>query len=212
VISSYLQALLLTGARREEMAELRWQDVDFRWASLWVKDKVAEEGRKIPLTPYLAGLLQGLKRLNETPLKVRSISMPPEDRWQPSEWVFFSRGSKRGRISEPRIAHNRALSSAGLNHVTLHGLRRTFSNLAEWVEMPIGVVAQIMGHAPTATAERHYKSRPLDLLAVWHRKYEAWILEQAGIAPAATTEPHGLHLVEAQGRAPAGIAKLTAGS
>ena len=49
VISTYLQALLLTGARREEMASLRWQDVDFQWNSIWVKDKVAEEGRKIPL-------------------------------------------------------------------------------------------------------------------------------------------------------------------
>lgn len=34
VISAYLQALLLTGARREEMAALRWQDVDFQWSSV----------------------------------------------------------------------------------------------------------------------------------------------------------------------------------
>lgn len=33
VVSAYLQALLLTGARREEMAGLRWQDVDFRWGA-----------------------------------------------------------------------------------------------------------------------------------------------------------------------------------
>ena len=41
VMSAYLQALLLTGARREEMAGLRWQDVDFQWGNIWVKDKVA---------------------------------------------------------------------------------------------------------------------------------------------------------------------------
>src|SRR6202030_1456917 len=46
VASAYLQALVLTGARRDEMATLRWTDVDFQWGSLWVKDKVAEEGRK----------------------------------------------------------------------------------------------------------------------------------------------------------------------
>ena len=34
VISAYLQALLLTGARREEMAALRWADVDFQWRSM----------------------------------------------------------------------------------------------------------------------------------------------------------------------------------
>ena len=65
--------------------------------------------------------------------------------------------------------------------MTLHGLRRTFASLAEWVEMPRGVIAQIMGHAPNATAEKHYINRPLELLAVWHNKYEAWILGQAGV-------------------------------
>jgi hypothetical protein len=38
-----------------------------------------------------------------------------------------------------------------------------------------------MGHAPNATAEKHYITRPLELLAVWHGKYEAWTLEQAGV-------------------------------
>lgn len=161
VISAYLQGLLLTGARREELAGLRWSDVDFQWGSIWVKDKVAEEGRKIPLTPYFSSLLSALPRRNE--------------------WVFSSPAAANGRLAEPRIPHNRALSVAGLSHVTLHGLRRTFASLAEWVEMPRGIVAQIMGHAPNATAEKHYINRPLELLAVWHGKYEAWILEQAGI-------------------------------
>ncbi len=160
-IGAYLQALLLTGARREEMASLTWQDVDFRWNNIWVKDKVHEEGRKIPLTPYLASLLTALPRRNQ--------------------WVFSSVSAANGRIAEPRIPHNRALSIAGLPSVTLHGLRRTFASLAEWVEMPRGIVAQIMGHAPSATAERHYINRPLELLAVWHEKYEDWILHEAGI-------------------------------
>lgn len=184
VISAYLQALMLTGARREEMARLRWDEVDFQWGSLWVKDKVEEEGRKIPLSPYLRSLLLNLKRINETPPKVKDISTgklltPPG--WKPSAWVFFSKAAEAGRITEPRIPHNRALSVAGLPPLTLHGLRRTFASLAEWVEMPRGIVAQIMGHKPSATAEKHYIDRPLELLAVWHGKYETWILEQAGV-------------------------------
>jgi integrase len=180
VVGTYLQALLLTGARREEMATMRWEHVDFRWSSLWIKDKVDKEGRKIPLTPYLASLLQQLKAINETPPAVPLRVDQKTPKWQPSKWVFFS-DSATGHIVEPRIPHNRALESAGLDHVTVHGLRRTFASLAEWVEMPTGIVAQIMGHKPSATAERHYKRRPLDLLAVWHGKYEAWILEQAGV-------------------------------
>src|SRR5882672_884744 len=46
VMAAYLQGLLLTGARREELARCCWNDVDFRWGPLWVKDKVAAEGRK----------------------------------------------------------------------------------------------------------------------------------------------------------------------
>jgi integrase len=175
VASAYLQALVLTGARRDEIATLRWTDVDFQWGSLWVKDKVAEEGRKIPLTPYLSSVLAALPRR--------------------SEWVFSSPAAKNGRLAEPRIPHKRALSAAGLPTVTMHGLRRTFISLAEWTEMPTGVVAQIVGHSPSATAEKHYKIRPLDLLRMWHTKYETWILEQAGIKFDAKAATPGLRVV-----------------
>jgi hypothetical protein len=48
--------------------------------------------------------------------------------------------------------------------------------------MPVGIVAQIQGHKPSATAEKHYRRRPLDLLRKWHAGLEAWILDQAGLA------------------------------
>lgn len=38
-----------------------------------------------------------------------------------------------------------------------------------------------MGHKPSATAEKNYTVRPLDLLRVHHEKIEAWILKPAGI-------------------------------
>ena len=45
----------------------------------------------------------------------------------------------------------------------------------------MGVVAQIQGHKPSATAEKHYTVRPLELLALHHGRIKAWILEQAGM-------------------------------
>lgn len=185
VPAAYLQALLLTGARREELAGLRWEDVDFRWGALRIRDKVEGE-RVIPLTPYVAELLRDLKARNETPppqwriLRGRRIRNDL-DAWAPSPWVFSSKTAADGRMQEPRIAHNRALAAAGLPHVTLHGLRRSFGTLAEWVECPVGIVAQIQGHKPSAIAEKHYRVRPLDLLRLWHQRIEAWILAQAGI-------------------------------
>ena len=175
VISAYLQALLLTGARREELAELRWVDVDFQWAGITINDKV-EGSRTIPLTPYVAHLLAALPRRNE--------------------WVFSSPMAGNGRLQEPRIAHNQALAAAGLPHLTSHGLRRSFGTLAEWTEMPTGIVAQIMGHKPSAIAEKHYRRRPLDLLRMWHAKLEGWILEQAGIVFSTSEQgKQGLRLV-----------------
>ncbi|MBA8733824.1 tyrosine-type recombinase/integrase [Chromobacterium violaceum] len=183
VMAAYLQALLITGARREEMAALRWEDVDFKWRSLSIADKVEESGRDIPLTPYLSSLLQDLKHRNETPPSKRVLTrlQLQGQSWQPSPWVFFSSTSEDGKIAEPRIAHRKALLEAELPHLTIHGLRRSFGTLAEWLECPTGVVAQIMGHKPSAIAEKHYRRRPIDLLRVWHDKIEAWMLEQARV-------------------------------
>ncbi|MDA8363698.1 MAG: integrase family protein [Gammaproteobacteria bacterium] len=182
VISSYLQALLLTGARREEMARLKWADVDFQWRSLTIRDKV-EGVRTIPLTPYLASLLFRLPRRKNKEGK----ALP---------WVFSSPTAADGKLTEPRIAHNAVLEAAGLPHVTLHGLRRSFGTLAEWVETPSGISAQIMGHKPSALAEKHYRRRPLDLLRKWHDKIEAWMLEQAGIVFDAAEQDQRLRVVK----------------
>ena len=155
----YLQALLLTGARPGELRELRWSNVDLQWNTLTIRDKV-DGWRVIPLTPYVRKLLQALPRRNG---------------------YVFSTGRTDGPIAAPARQHANALQIAGLPHVTLHGLRRSFGSLAEWMEVPTGIVAQIMGHKPKATAERHYRVRPVDLLRQWHTKIEAWMLEQAGI-------------------------------
>jgi integrase len=184
VISAYLQGLLITGARREELASLRWEDVDFRWRSLVLNDKVeGTGGRTIPLTPYLSSLLRELQRLNGVPPAPRQLKrLQTQSRaWSPSPWVFASPTSADGKLAEPRSAHTAALQQAELPHVTLHGLRRSFGTLAEWCEVPAGVVAQIQGHKPSAIAEKHYRRRPLDLLRKWHDQIEAWLLTQGHI-------------------------------
>jgi integrase len=160
VISAYLQGLLITGARREELARLCWEDVDFQWRSLTIHDKV-DGLRVIPLTQYFLSLIVALPRRNQ--------------------WVFSSPTAADGKLTEPRIAHTKALAAAGLPHVSLHGLRRSFGTLCEWVEMPTGISAQIMGHKPSALAEKHYRRRPIDLLRKWHDLIEKWILEQAQV-------------------------------
>lgn len=159
IISAYLQILLLIGSRREELATLCWSSLDFKWNSITIRDKV-EGLRVIPLTPYVAYLLSYLPRCNQ--------------------WVFSSPTSKSGRLIDPSIAHRKACAIAGLD-MSLHGLRRSFATLSEWIEVPAGIAAQIQGHAPQGVREQNYIRRPLDLLRMWHAKLEAWILQEAGV-------------------------------
>ena len=174
IIAACLQMMLLTGARPGEVLALRWEDVNTQWKGICIRDKV-EGTREIPATPYMLHLLAALPRRNE--------------------WIFSSPTSATGCLTEPNNPHTRACKAAGLEGLTLHGLRRSFSSLTEWLETPAGVVAQIQGHKPSATAEKHYKVRPLELLRVHHEKIEAWILEQAGIVFDANAVPGALRVV-----------------
>ena len=176
--SAYLQTLLLTGARPGEVLEMRWEDLNTQWKGLTIRDKVEGE-RVIPLTPYVSQLLAALPRR--------------------SEWVFSSASTSPDKpsqpISKPHKPHDAACKVAGIDGLSLHGLRRSFKSLTEWLECPAGVVAQIMGHKPSATAEKHYTVRPLDLLRLHHERIEAWILEQAGVRFDAQAEPGMLRVV-----------------
>ena len=174
VIAACIQMILLTGARPGEVLGLRWEDVNTQWKGISIRDKV-EGTREIPATPYMLHLLAALPRRNE--------------------WVFFSPTSATGCLTEPNNPHTRACKAAGLEGLTLHGLRRSFKSLTEWLEVPVGVVAQIQGHKPSATAEKHYTVRPLELLRLHHERIEAWILEQAGIVFDAKAAPGALRMV-----------------
>ena len=177
-ISAYLQTLLLTGARPGEVLALRWEDINTQWRGLTIRDKVEGE-RVIPLTPYVHQLLAALPRR--------------------SEWVFAGSAHKLHTpaqpIAKPHHAHASACKVAGIEGLTFHGLRRSFKSLTEWLEIPAGVVAQIQGHKPSATAEKHYTVRPLDLLRLHHERIEAWVLEQAGIEFDPKAEPGMLRVV-----------------
>lgn len=185
-ISSYLQILLLTGARRNELASLRWENVDLRWRAMTIHDKVSGT-RTVPLTPFVESLLLRLKAINETPPAPTRILMGKVIQndlanWKPSPWVFASSNAASGYLQAPSRQHQRACEMAGIQGLTLHGLRRSFGTLGDWTDCPAGVTAQIMGHKPSATAEKHYRVRPVDMLREWHTKIERWFLTEAGVS------------------------------
>ena len=171
-IATYLKALLLTGSRREEMAGLRWADVDFRWNRLTLADKV-NDTRIIPLSPYLAQLLATLPRLND---------------------FVFAGKSASGHIEEPRSNFTKVNQHAGVTKLTIHGLRRSFSLLGESAGAPGGAIAQIMGHSPDSIAES-YRPRSVDALRPYLAQIEAHILERAGVTFVADVESGKLRVV-----------------
>ena len=173
-VVAYLQFQLLTGCRPSEGIAIKWVDVDFKWSTVLLRDKVEGE-RIIPLPAYLVHVLYALPRRNA--------------------YVFASPSVEGAHIQRPARALHHACIVAGIEPVSPHVLRRSFKSLSEWVEMPTGIVAQIMGHKPSATAEKHYTVRPLDLLRVHHEKLVAWILEQADIQFDAAAEPGKLRVV-----------------
>ena len=169
--SVYLRALLLTGARREELAALTWDSVDFQWRKLTLADKV-ETTRTIPLTPYLAQLLATLPRVNQ--------------------FVFASSG-KTGRIVDVRASHERVLRAVGIQHLTFHGLRRANKQRGRSVA-PHGAVDQIQGHKPSGTADG-YAILPIDDLRPFAELIETHILTLAGVQFDAQAEPGKLRVV-----------------
>lgn len=186
IVAAYLQTLLLTGARPGEVRVMRWKDLNTQWRGLTLRDKDESKGgiegvRVIPLTAYVHTLLAALPRRNE--------------------FVFASnpRGEekKASPISSPNTSLTQVCMVAGIAPITLNGLRRSFRSLTEWLEVPVGVVAQIQGHKPSATAEKHYTVRPLDLLRIHHERIEAWMLEQAGVEFDAKAVPGELRVVQA---------------
>lgn len=204
--SVYLRALLLTGARREEMAGLKWADVDFQWRKLTIADKV-EATRTIPLTPYMAQMLATLPRVNEwvfastkalsmTPINIKRRERDATQAGRTAPAGEVSTVSTSGRMADPRSQHAKALLSAGIDGLTIHGLRRSFSLLGEAAGAPAGAIAQVMGHKPSATAEG-YRPRSVDALRPFLAQIEAHVLALAGVQFDAQAEPGKLRVITA---------------
>lgn len=179
VTAAYIQCLLLLGGRPSEVLAIKWTDINGKWKSLTIRDKDNSKGgedgtRTIPLPPYVWHLLASLPRR--------------------SQWVF-SNATLAQPIALPYEAIGEVCSVAGIPRLGFNGLRRSFGSLSEWLEIPAGVIAQIQGHKPSATAEKHYRVRPLDLLRVHHERFEAWILEQAGIIFDSAQQPGALRVM-----------------
>ena len=130
-----LRLLVLTGARRNEIASLKWEHVDFERGALRLPE--SKTGAKI--VPLGAPALALLSRL---------------PRPKGSAWVFPATSGKGHHVGMPRIwAKLRAM--ARLKDVRMHDLRHGFASIAVADGNSLYLLGKVLGHAQATTTQRY---------------------------------------------------------
>lgn len=178
--------LLLTGARRDEAAALTWDRVhiddqnpsDCRW-------HLTERKRGTPIWLPLSSQAVELLKLRMPKPKVN------DDDPEPSKFVFPSWG-KTGRIMDARGAMETVSEVAG-KHLSLHDLRRTFSNIAmRECRVEKFRTDLLTGHKPSkedVTATNYLDLTNLSWLHPESQQIGDWIEQQAAVAAAQNVVP-----------------------
>ncbi len=140
---------LYTGMRFGEIANLKWQDIDFQNKLIHVKDPKNRTSRVAYMTDGVEQILtQRKERL-------------PNLKTKPESFVFFTKnGSKIIRISR---TFERVVNKLGFNDgitdprdkVVFHTLRHTFASWLAIQGTPIYTIKELMGHKTLAMTERY---------------------------------------------------------
>jgi integrase len=160
VMGAYLEFILLTGARRNEAALLKWKDMDTKGKILIFRDTKNHTDRTIPLTARVNAIFDFMKTK-----KIGDYVFPSLDKQ-----------GKPAYVKEPRKAIASANIAAG-SGVTVHGLRRTYSTFLESLDCPAYPLKALLGHSlKNDVTSAHYTQISVERLRPWAEKYEAFLL------------------------------------
>jgi integrase len=164
VIREYIIVSLLTGARRANVQEMRWDEIDWirrEWTIPPEKAK-GDEPMQVVLTPTA---LEILSRRKASSL---------------GEWVFPGAG-KTGHLVEPKKAWTRILDRAGLQDVRLHDLRRTLGSWQAATGASLPIIGKSLGHK-SLSATQIYARLDLDPVRASVNKATDAMLLAGGVA------------------------------
>ncbi len=131
-----LRLLLLTGARKNEILRLRWENVRPDLRLLIVPLSKSGRPRHIPLSDEAAAVLRGLPRTPGNP------------------WLFP--GHAPGKpLSDIYNYWNRLRRSLGLEGVRIHDLRHTFASFLVNAGHSLYEVQKLLGHSDPRTTMRY---------------------------------------------------------
>lgn len=130
-----IRLLMLTGCRRSEILNLRWDDLDHTAGELRLRD--AKTGpRMVPLTTPALRVLDGIARLPGNP------------------WVFPGQnGASRPLNITPYW--ERIRTGAGLDDVRIHDLRHSYASRALALGEGLSAIGKLLGHAKVSTTARY---------------------------------------------------------
>ncbi len=136
-LRAYFRFLLATGCRRGEALKLKWTDVTLgsgkSAASVVFRDTKAGSDHAIPLSAYAAAQLEALPRLAGNP------------------YVFISRQHGKA-LQEPSKAWQQIRKAAGLAHLRIHDLRRTFGSWLGDAGFTSKQIGTALGHKSDITS------------------------------------------------------------
>jgi integrase len=162
VTRDYLQFVLMTGCRREEVASLLWSDVSLEDRSFFIRDPKNNRPMKLPLSHYLVYLLAERKNLCGN-----------------SIFVFPGEGAT-GHLVEPKRLVNRIGEKIDY-HFTVHDLRRTFVTVAESLDIPQYSLKALVNHKSAEDVTGGYIQLSVERLRVPMQRITDFILESADI-------------------------------
>ena len=141
--SAAIKLLLLTGCRKGEIVNLRWDHVDFELECLRLPDSKTG-GKVVYLNAPARALLHELPRMAQCPRVI-----PP----------------LRGESAGPAIdkVWSRVRGAAALTDVRLHDLRHSFASVGAAGGLSLPIIGALLGHKHAATTARyaHLSADPL---------------------------------------------------
>lgn len=150
-----IRLLLLTGARKSELMNLRWDEVDLQRSRLVLPPERTKSGRhngyrRIPLSSPARELLAAIQRAE-------------------SAFVFPAARSDAKPMTGIQKTWKRVCRAANLGAMRLHDLRHSFASFAISNGENIVHIAAALGHSSTRMTERYLHLRDDDICALADR-------------------------------------------
>ena len=155
-----LRLLILTGARHNEILELRWNQVDLQRNLLMFSADQHKTGRKtgakaLPLNAPAAGILSGLPKVLGNPFVIQGDK--PGSHFVGLQKVWERIRLRVSEMEAEKVAAKKKSRDEAVNieDVRIHDLRHTFASVGVSQGLSLPVVGSLLGHSQPSVTQRY---------------------------------------------------------